>query len=190
VGGQLIAFPMFSWRKGLAIQIDQKPNASDLNTYEFGLRPNHFHIKRLPASFHVPEVCRQIYSEAALTAYQQNVFFNNGQLKPKSKLFDCLMEVQKRTIKSVEIGPPYLHRIMINCQYAAPMTDNLPNLEHILVSAPALEFTLRGLPTLQIKDTQEGQKDVLQRLRKVLATRSELSSRSKRLHQLKIRGSV
>lgn len=167
MGGQLVALPVFLRRKGFAVQVDLKTNSSDFDPYAFDMHPSHFDIKLLPASFHLPEVCRQIYSEAALTAYHQNVFLFNGPLEERYGLFDCLMEVQREAIQSVEIGATHLFWTIRSYEFAEPMTDILPNLEHILVSARALEYTCCGMPTLRNKVIEEVQTVVMQRLREV-----------------------
>jgi hypothetical protein len=165
MGGQLINCPISSRQKGFAIQVDLKTNASRSNPYAFELDPNCFKIKRSPASFHLPEVCRQIYSEAALTAYQQNVFLFNGPLVQTNRYFNRLMAVQRRAIKSVEIGAVRLYATMRGLQ-VVPMTDKLPNLKYILVSAPALKYA-QYADELQNSTNKDWQIAVSRRLREV-----------------------
>lgn len=135
MGGQLVTLPRYSGQKGFAIEVDLKPglDASGIVPYVFDYFSNNFNIKRLLASFHLPEVCRQIYSEAALTAYQQNIFM----FESTSEWFDCLRAVQRKAIESVEIGAGRLYATMKISQVVL-MTNTLPNLRYILVSAPAL----------------------------------------------------
>lgn len=164
MGVQLVTLPKYSGQKGFAIEPGL--DVSDAVPYMFDHYAK-FNIKRLLASFHLPEVCRQIYSEGALTAYQQNVFLFNGPLERKYGRFDCLMEVQREAIQSVEIGATHLNWTIRRYEFAEPMTDVFPNLEHILVSAQALKYTSCGLPTLRNKVIEEVQTVVLQRLREV-----------------------
>lgn len=163
MGGQLVYFPHVSLWKGFAIQADLNANLLDIDPYS-----HHYNIKRLPAAFHLPEVCRQIYSEAALTAYQQNVFIFNGPTNQNESRLDLLMEVQRSAIKSVEIGSLRLWLTVADKQ-VAPMTDSLPNLEHILVSAAALEYTCYALSWQDwwVDVNEKWQTVVLRKLREV-----------------------
>jgi hypothetical protein len=168
MGGQLIALPTLLRQNGFAVQVDKKTNAPDIDPYEFDLYPSFFNTKRLPASFHLLEVCRQIYSEAALTAYQQTVFLFGGPLRQSNNRFDRLMAVQRRAIKSVEIGGSRLYHTVIS-RLVSPMTDSLPNLERILVSAAAEDYACYGYAWQELRvNVNEGwQIFVLRRLREV-----------------------
>ena len=166
MGGQLVTLPDISFRKGFAIQVDLKSGLNIIpEPYPFELFPECFHIKHLPASFHLPEVCRQIYSEAALTAYQQNFFLFDSPLERSHHTFDCLMAVQRRAIKSVQIGALRLYATMRGLR-VVPMTNKLPNLKHILVSAPVLEY-LKHAKKMHTGTYKDWQIAVSRRLREV-----------------------
>lgn len=138
MGGQLINVPWSPFQKSFAVQIDMKPDhdASKWNPWTLDMDPNVFDIKRLPAAFHLPEVCRQIYSEAALTAYQQSIFLFNDPFQRSNTVLNRLMPVQRRAINSVGIGVARIYAFMTeHWPRVVPMTDKLPNLEYILVPA-------------------------------------------------------
>jgi hypothetical protein len=170
MGGQLVTLPNKFFQKGFAIQVDLKPRikASNFVGYSFDFDPNDFNIKRLPASFHLPEICRQIYSEATLTAYQQNIFlFDSPFERSRRHAFNCLRAVQRRAIKSVEIGALRLYATMRGGLKVVPMTDKLPNLKFILVSATALLKTAQVADELQHGTEKDWQIAVSRRLREV-----------------------
>jgi hypothetical protein len=169
MGGQLVTLPNKFFQKGFAIQVDLKPRlkASNFVGLSFDFKPKDFNFKRLPASFHLPEVCRQIYSEAALTAYQQNIFLIDSSFQRSCHhAFNCLRAVQRRAIKSVEIGFLRLCATMRGLK-VVPMTDKLPSLKFILVSATALLKTAQVADELQHGTEKDWQIAVSRRLREV-----------------------
>lgn len=58
--------------------------------------------ERLPAAFHLPEVCRQIYSETALTAYTHSTFIVGEDCLTFQNDLNFLQNAQRRAISSIE----------------------------------------------------------------------------------------
>lgn len=106
-------------------------------------------IEKLQTAFHLPEVCRQVYSETALTAYQQSTFiFENHHMTTRNAITH-LMAAQRRAIESVQVTPAVL-RIHLSkdfLQRHKPLTHKhkLPNLKTIVVPRAALGY-LRWWP--------------------------------------------
>lgn len=95
---------------------------------------------QVPAAFHLPEVCRQIYFEAALTSYRQNMFaLNSGHLSTKNSI-TRLMAAQRRAIRSVLFTPGLLYEHLDKhfLTWYKSMTHTLPNLKNICVPRSTL----------------------------------------------------
>lgn len=58
-----------------------------------------------PSAFHLPEVCRQIYSETAILAYMLNTLIINGS-KYCEAWKDSLITAQKVAVRSVALAEP------------------------------------------------------------------------------------
>ncbi|KAJ8110972.1 hypothetical protein OPT61_g6314 [Boeremia exigua] len=139
MGGQLIAFPNRNHAKGCAVMCETRADAG------FCCPRSHSNYiyptmrLQVEAAFHLPEVCRQIYAETALTAYQQNTFiFKAGSMA-------CLTAAQRRAITKVQINIGRLHCHMEHdfLQRWNPITHLLPNASCILVTGSALGYLKR-----------------------------------------------
>jgi hypothetical protein len=77
-----------------------------LPQYDFMQMVDFCWLQSVPLAFRLPEVCRQIYSEAALTSYKENVFrlYDSGCL---SKLLQ-LNTAQRNAITALEASPGFL----------------------------------------------------------------------------------
>ncbi|KAG9201555.1 hypothetical protein G6514_005562 [Epicoccum nigrum] len=76
-----------------------------LQQYEFIESVDYHWPQLLPLAFRLPEVCRQIYSEAALTSYKENVF-RLYNFRCMSKLLE-LNEAQRNAITALEASPSF-----------------------------------------------------------------------------------
>lgn len=92
------------------------------------------HGSIVPVAFRLPEVCRQIYSEAALTAYYENVFM----LITNSSV-EALTLAQRKAITNVRIGHKLLSTYLTRRLRIKPLRRSLPDLQHIIVSESILE---------------------------------------------------
>ncbi|KAJ4341963.1 beta transducin [Ascochyta clinopodiicola] len=126
MGGQLVVLPDDQYVKGCAMKLGP-------GSYR------HTGTKLL-AAFHLPEVSRQVYSETALTSYQQNIFMLDYRNLSTRNSVTRLMAAQRRAITKVEIGYDVLtHYLSVyECHFVKLITDLLPNLEVIFVTTEAL----------------------------------------------------
>jgi hypothetical protein len=81
-----------------------------LQQYEFIESVDYHWPLSLPLAFRLPEVCRQIYSEAALTSYKENVF-RLYNFRCMSKLLE-LNEAQRNAITALEASPSFLAELV------------------------------------------------------------------------------
>ncbi|KAF3001953.1 hypothetical protein E8E13_007220 [Curvularia kusanoi] len=94
----------------------------------------------LASAFHLPEVCRQIYSEIALVAYSMSTFaFGTEYLRSRNGI-SSLKPVQRRAITSVELEPWGLGCCFRRPNYKLIKDTYFPNLERLIISKAALEY--------------------------------------------------
>ena len=71
MGGHLVFLPTDKSPKDFALQISLKENVDVRLCHGcYRIVDDRLAFTKLPAAFHLPEVCRQIHSETHLTAYQ------------------------------------------------------------------------------------------------------------------------
>lgn len=143
MGGKLVRLPHITGATGSAVraQFTQRINWINMNFYK------KLEYVKLPAAFHLPEVCRQIYSETALTSYQQNTFIYASHHLSSASSMTRLIVAQRRAITSIKISPNALYQHLKGL-YGRPrksITSKLPNLKTILVTRHALRFTRANL---------------------------------------------
>lgn len=177
MGGQLVFLPDRKHDKGCAMQYKLKKHVHVLNAFRPRGRLKFFDNEKLPASFHLPETCRQVYAETVLTAYEQNDFFlESCHLRTKSSMAR-LMVAQRRAITSVLSESNLLVRHM-TLKYPVPATKFLPNLKVILVTKLAivyLEHRLRKYPmTADLHDLKAWQAWILQKFKDSHGDRVEI----------------
>lgn len=96
-------------------------------------------VTRVPLAFRLPEVCRQIYSETALTAYRENTFVY-GELHwmyRSAKL--QLSAAQRRAMTSIELERVTFSAMSILNPYPESIRWNgLPNVQTVFVTSRAM----------------------------------------------------
>ncbi|KAF3001954.1 hypothetical protein E8E13_007228 [Curvularia kusanoi] len=135
MGGQLVYLPWHAESRGYAVRPEFQADVYSFHIYGFKAE-----AYILPAAFHLPEVCRQIYSEAAMIAYQQNIFMIDDYFLGHSKAFHSFTRAQRGAITGI-MTDRYLF-ISFMCRessgqvkVAKRMMGALPNLSYILVTA-------------------------------------------------------
>lgn len=170
MGGQLVFLPHNTSRKGYAPEYRIRPGIHCSSIVQSIPRSGTCKITRLPAAFHLPEVCRQIYSETVLTAYQQNIFLFEEFHMRKTRPLSHIMVAQRRAITAVKIVDTLLHKLMRD-YVRIPITFVLPNLECILISAKTSNFARHhyslGFAPGTTTSTEEWQAIVAQKLKKL-----------------------
>jgi hypothetical protein len=64
---------------------------------------------RKPSAFHLPEVCRQVYVETALTSYKANAFICEMTILSQTQPMRRLMAAQRRAVTTLEPMPRALY---------------------------------------------------------------------------------
>jgi hypothetical protein len=160
--------------KGGSIQYIQDRNVDLILT---GGRWDHLREYRTVASgFHLPEVCRQIYSETALTLYKENVFLIHEYRC--FRLLEQLNEAQRSAITAPEASPDCLEEMMqpqyymletpegdvdipmegLDCLGLQPgysVLDFLPNFRKFIVTNLAARFAQHSLGLTTEEQTKE-----------------------------------
>lgn len=101
---------------------------------------------KIPSAFHLPETCRQIYSETALSAYSHSTFTFGIEFLNYHNGITRLKAVQRRAIKSVEPSPNATpHCFGTDSRFSKPLKRTyFPNLSTFVVGRLAFEFVQRG----------------------------------------------
>lgn len=98
-------------------------------------------ISRRSAAFHLPEVCRQIYAEAALLSYTQNNFVCYGYPVGRNHPAARLMAAQRRAITSIQPTPRLVHDMMaIGKRILEGIRKVWPNVQKILLTSDAFTY--------------------------------------------------
>jgi hypothetical protein len=112
----------------------------------------------LLSAFHLPEVCRQIYSETAVLAYKLNIFIIGiGIGRSNKKWIKKLLSAQRDAITAIAPTDRFLDSY-ICCLNKKSIKDTFPNLEFMEVAASAfrrLMFYGRSCQGTDDFDTQE-----------------------------------
>jgi hypothetical protein len=94
-----------------------------------------------PSAFHLPEVCRQIYSETTTLGYSLNVFAVSYNLNYSSNWATGLLAAYRKAITHIE--PDYLYLLdLVTELERRPMFKALPHITHIFVSEIAISYLL------------------------------------------------
>lgn len=142
-GGQLVKLPS-KWRtseKGGAVRYDGDRSllaTGDLNTI-CNQRPG---PTRVLSAFHLPEVCRQIYSETALISYGENVFDLTFIDLHSGSSMSRLMSAQRRAITTLKPDPRYLCSLPQDAgvwSHFKPIRKFLPNVRLLIVTPLAMK---------------------------------------------------
>ncbi|KAJ4382930.1 beta transducin [Didymella sp. IMI 355093] len=139
IGGQLVVLPDEENSKGFAIRIKLKEDSTGYIPLTFCGQEAHFEITKLRAAFHLPEVCRQVYSETVLTSYRENVFLCDSVYPATKTSFGRLKAAQRKAITAVEFNPWVLYSHVALISTIQPVTSTLPNMKVISVSSVALK---------------------------------------------------
>jgi hypothetical protein len=95
----------------------------------------------LPSAFHLPEVCRQIYSETTTLGYSLNVFAVSYTLDYYPNWATGLLPAYRKAITHIE--PDYLHLLeLVAALERRPMFKALPHITHVFVSEIAMSYLL------------------------------------------------
>ncbi|KAJ8110974.1 hypothetical protein OPT61_g6316 [Boeremia exigua] len=113
-GGQLVELPRRMQRdhtvkksrtvKGGAVRFWEYCRSRNVHVYNESQRS-----RRIIAAFHLPEVCRQIYAETALTSYRENVFLYDYDNK---SMVLALMAAQRRAITTLQPSEMYFSSLV------------------------------------------------------------------------------
>jgi hypothetical protein len=151
MGGQLVVLPDEDDSKGCAMRIKVKDDCTGDIPLTFR---THLEATKLRAAFHLPEVCRQVYSETVLTSYRENVFLC-GSVYPTIKMsFGRLKAAQRKAITAVEFNPLVLYCHVKPNPETKPVTSALPNIKFISVSSVALRDVQRLCKLIHGDDTE------------------------------------
>lgn len=104
-----------------------------------------------PSTFHLPRVCRQIYSETALLSYKANTFVLDHKYYPRSNLIFRLLAVQRREITTIQPTPNLLHSMVwyepADLRKKKGLLKALPNVRTLVVSTRALRRVQQSVAT-------------------------------------------
>ncbi|KAH6638258.1 hypothetical protein C7974DRAFT_470996 [Boeremia exigua] len=97
---------------------------------------------RMSSAFHLPEVCRQIYSETVLTSYRENIFVWDFSMFSNKRPMSQLMPVQRRSIQTLQPDRRALHWMMDRGRklFGNNMLKVLPNLRTLRIDSFALKY--------------------------------------------------
>ena len=128
MGGQYVKVPPCGEAKGGAV------------TPRSRLRPRASKYKndKLPSAFHLPEVCRQIYSETATLAYRLNTFIADSSLLNYVNWSTRLLPAHRNAISAVEPEASFF-QTWINSRAGSLRQQSFPKLQRIIVSKESME---------------------------------------------------
>ncbi|KAF1360417.1 hypothetical protein EJ07DRAFT_154871 [Lizonia empirigonia] len=125
-------------QKGGGVQITEETHLN-LNYENFDDVYASRSVTRVPLAFRLPEVCRQIYSETALTAYRENTFVFDETHWPYKNAKTQLIAAQRRAITSIEPDPLTFVDMMLLSGYREEIRlKRLPNVETVFVTSRAM----------------------------------------------------
>jgi len=130
--------------------------------------------EKIASAFHLPEVCRKIYSETALVAYSQSTFTFGLEYLNSRNCLTLLKPVQRRAITSIELDPEVLNH------YVDDIPRNMlsdrtrlnrkpfkatffPNLKRLIISRLTFEYTWKDKKYMLQADYKEWITRALQR---------------------------
>jgi hypothetical protein len=149
MGNQLIKSPGYSnedtsWRTSKTGAAILRPNLRKLDLDKVGspwawdVYPRRS-TTRMTSAFHLPEVCRQIYSETATLGYSLNTFIMPDEHLNYDNWATSLLPAYRKAIKTIEPEPIGLNYLM-NSQLAKRLRRRtFPGLTRIIVSDIAID---------------------------------------------------
>lgn len=120
-----------------------------LQQYDFMQMVDYCWPQSILLAFRLPEVCRQIYSEAALTSYKENIFrlYDSGCL---SKLLG-LITAQRNAITALEASPGFLADLVES--YDGPIylefEEDIDLFKKLMVKDFTVDTVSGGLPNFR-----------------------------------------
>jgi hypothetical protein len=131
--------------------------------------------EKLPSAFHLPEVCRQIYTETATLAYKLNIFvINNFQLDAfeKNRWIQKRLPAQRNAITAIAPQKPVLNEFLDGDM---SFLQTFPNLEYIEITPETFSratngddpVVLRGRVAKMLITREEKEQWLLERIRKL-----------------------
>lgn len=119
----------------------------DVNPKGFWAMSDHLREPtKIPSAFHLPETCRQIYSETALSAYSHSTFTFGREFLNSRNGITRLKAVQRKAIKSVELSPDATAHCVEtkDLRFIKPLKRTyFPNLGTFVVGRLAFELVQR-----------------------------------------------
>ncbi|KAF2831131.1 hypothetical protein CC86DRAFT_463099 [Ophiobolus disseminans] len=93
-----------------------------------------------PTAFHLPEVCRQIYCDTAIMAYQRHIFIvDSFDLGEESQFIAALLPAQRNAV--VAVGPKTrFFESYVSNHYGKVFRKRFPGLKRIEVAPDALSL--------------------------------------------------
>jgi hypothetical protein len=168
MSGLLVRLPEYGNKKGRAVVINE---AKYINWLEQRSTNQYTHLVKtgvsvVPAAFHLPEVCRQIYSETVLTSYRWNVFFIASEDTLLSTWSARLLPAQRTAVTRVQIGPRALGTYLGRSRWASNLSiahkksirNKLPNLKTVLISYDGMRCMHRTFlrnPQYQLRASED-----------------------------------
>jgi hypothetical protein len=121
--------------------------------------PRHQEMK-VPSAFHLPEVCRQVYSETAILGYSSNTLLLPRQHSFPRNWATGLLPAYRRAITRVEPEPRYLCELVGGHKGLRPIkTLGLPGLITIVVSRMALSYVSSYYRDYESDEDEEDETD-------------------------------
>lgn len=113
--------------------------------------------ERIPSAFHLPEVCRQIYSETAIAAYSKSTFVLTDDFITHPSNIKRLKAIQRRAITSIELHHGVLLCGLVYHFVEMPFRQTFfPNIKTIIIDELAFKAVQRTIGWLNHKIMSEG----------------------------------
>jgi hypothetical protein len=94
----------------------------------------------ISSAFHLPEVCRKIYSETATLGYSLNTFVITSSHLNYNNWATGLLLAYRRAIQNIEPDPSYLESLTVRRLVRPIKSRDFPELTTIMVSNIALDY--------------------------------------------------
>jgi len=122
------------------------------------------------SAFHLPEVCRQIYSETAVLAYKLNIFVVGfGIGRSNSKWVKSLLPAQRNAITAIAPTDSFLDDYICG-GYGKTLNETFPALKFIEVTGDALSrimcFGTACMGTENLDTPEKWQEWIMERIKK------------------------
>lgn len=121
----------------------------NLQQYDFMELVDYYWPEPVTSAFRLPEVCRQIYSETALTSYKENVFrlYDSGCLR---RLLE-FNTAQKNAITALEASPGFLADLVKSYDGTIYLEfeDDIDLFKKLMVKDFTMDTVSGGLPNFR-----------------------------------------